>query len=278
MSAASEDRDRLALLGAWMAEACGERWAGVFGSSEWQFQTAGAPTGEPTVPFREGEVLLDGKPSGWLRLGGEADADALGEALDAVAAMMGEIVQAPAVLEPTAGQAQNTVAERTWEVELRFGFAAGEDAGEVFVQVAGPVLGMCLEALGGADKADRAETERTAAAAEPGADPSPEPFPDLGGEPEEVSGAEIGPLDDVPLVISVELGSTERPLRDVLALLPGSLIHLDRPAGDPVDVLVNGRRIARAEVVVVDEAYGVRITEIVSRNERVRSGPGRTRS
>lgn len=72
----------------------------------------------------------------------------------------------------------------------------------------------------------------------------------------------LAPLLDVPLELSVELGRTRRPVRDILALVPGSIVPLERLAGDPVDVLVNGRRIARGEVVVVDESFGVRITDI----------------
>lgn len=77
-------------------------------------------------------------------------------------------------------------------------------------------------------------------------------------------------LLDVPLALTVELGRTERPIREILALAPGSVVELERLAGEPVDVLVNGKLIARGEVVVVDENFGVRITEIVSRAERVR--------
>jgi flagellar motor switch protein FliN len=70
-------------------------------------------------------------------------------------------------------------------------------------------------------------------------------------------------LSDVELAVTVELGRTRMLLRDVLDLVPGSVIELDRAAGSPVDLLVNGTLIARGEVVVIDEEYGVRITEVV---------------
>ncbi len=76
-------------------------------------------------------------------------------------------------------------------------------------------------------------------------------------------------LFDVPLTITVELGRTEKTVREVLSLVPGSVVELDRLAGEAVDVLANGRLIARGEVVVVEDSFGVRITEIVSRRERL---------
>ena len=74
-------------------------------------------------------------------------------------------------------------------------------------------------------------------------------------------------LYDVEMTLTVELGRTRLPLRDVLDLAPGAVLELDRTAGSPADILVNGRLIARGEVVVVDEDYGVRITQIVSGQE-----------
>ncbi len=71
-------------------------------------------------------------------------------------------------------------------------------------------------------------------------------------------------LRDVPLRVTVELGRTRLLVKDVLALRNGSVVELDRQAGAPVDVLVNGILIARGEVVVVDERFGVRINEVVS--------------
>lgn len=70
-------------------------------------------------------------------------------------------------------------------------------------------------------------------------------------------------LHGVDLEVTVELGRTRLTVRDLLALSPGAVLELDRAAGSPADLLVNGRLIARGEVVVVDEAFGLRVTEIV---------------
>ncbi|GLC32320.1 flagellar motor switch phosphatase FliY [Clostridium omnivorum] len=76
---------------------------------------------------------------------------------------------------------------------------------------------------------------------------------------------------DVPLEISVVLGRTRKNIKDILSLGTGSLIELDKLAEEPVEILVNGKRVAYGEVVVVDENFGVRITSIVSSAERVKS-------
>ena len=68
----------------------------------------------------------------------------------------------------------------------------------------------------------------------------------------------------MPLSISVELGRTSLTIRELLALGQGSILQLDRHAGEPVDVLVNGKRLARGEVVVIDEDFGIRVTEVVA--------------
>jgi flagellar motor switch protein FliN/FliY len=78
-------------------------------------------------------------------------------------------------------------------------------------------------------------------------------------------------LMDVALEVSVELGRSHMPIGDILALRTGSVIELDKLAGEPVDVSVNGTLIARGEVVVVDEKFGVRITEVVSKSRRLAS-------
>ena len=75
---------------------------------------------------------------------------------------------------------------------------------------------------------------------------------------------------DIPVTLSMELGRTRMSIRDLLQLAQGSVVKLDRPAGEPLDVLVNGCLIARGEVVVVNDRFGVRITDIVSPEERVK--------
>lgn len=75
---------------------------------------------------------------------------------------------------------------------------------------------------------------------------------------------------DVPVTLSMELGRCRISIRDLLQLNQGSVVKLDRPAGEPLDVLVNGCLIARGEVVVVNERFGLRITQIVSPEQRVK--------
>ncbi len=70
-------------------------------------------------------------------------------------------------------------------------------------------------------------------------------------------------LQDVPLVVTAELGRTKMLVKDILKLTVGSVIELDKLAGEPVDILVNGKIIARGEVIAVNENFGIRITEIV---------------
>lgn len=84
---------------------------------------------------------------------------------------------------------------------------------------------------------------------------------------DEVSGLQI--LMDIPLEISVELGRVKMPVKDVVDLGSGSIVEIDKAAGEPVDVLVNGRLVARGEVVVIEDNFGVRITEILSPAERL---------
>jgi len=76
-------------------------------------------------------------------------------------------------------------------------------------------------------------------------------------------------LLDVPLEVSVELGRTRMTIHDLLALGPGSVIELDKVAGEPLDILINDRLVARGEAVVVNDKFGIRITDIVSPQERI---------
>ncbi|HEU5140237.1 MAG TPA: flagellar motor switch phosphatase FliY [Bacillales bacterium] len=76
-------------------------------------------------------------------------------------------------------------------------------------------------------------------------------------------------LFDIPLQVTVELGRTQRTVKDILRLSPGSVIELDKLAGEPVDIYVNNKMIAKGEVVVIDENFGVRVTEIASQKDRI---------
>jgi flagellar motor switch protein FliN/FliY len=82
--------------------------------------------------------------------------------------------------------------------------------------------------------------------------------------PVAAANGELDRLHDVPVDLAVEIGRTRMTIGETLALGPGAIVTLNRLAGEPVDLLVNGRPIARGEVVVVDEEFGLRITEVVS--------------
>jgi len=129
---------------------------------------------------------------------------------------------------------------------------------------------------------DAAATD-SAPAAGPAAPASPTVAP-AGPAVEEVVFGELHPVDapleseaditlllDVPLTITVELGQATMTIRELLELGQGAIKRLDRKAGQPVDVLVNGHRLARGEVVVLDEDFGIRVTDIVSKAQRVQS-------
>lgn len=94
-------------------------------------------------------------------------------------------------------------------------------------------------------------------------------YPPLGDSVPYGSGTNISLLLDVPMTLTVELGRTRQLVKDILGLGEGSIIELDKLAGEPVDLLVNGKLIAKGEVVVIDENFGVRITDIVSPSERI---------
>lgn len=98
----------------------------------------------------------------------------------------------------------------------------------------------------------------------------PAEFAPLGGGEAEAGQDNLGLLLDVPLRLTVELGRAEMEIREILSLSKGQVIELDKLAGEPVDLFVNGKLIAKGEVVVIDEHFGVKISHIVSRSERVR--------
>src|ERR1700704_3836521 len=86
-----------------------------------------------------------------------------------------------------------------------------------------------------------------------------QPTNGLGGD-----GADLRRLHDVPVELAVEIGRTRMTIGQTLDLRPGSVVSLNRLAGEPVDLLINGKPIARGEVVVIDEEFGLRVTDVVS--------------
>ena len=85
---------------------------------------------------------------------------------------------------------------------------------------------------------------------------------------------DLGLVLDVPVELAVEIGRTTMTIRETLAIGPGSIVSLNKMAGEPVDLLVNGKRVARGEVVAIDEEFGLRVTEVVSAERRLEAGNG----
>lgn len=82
--------------------------------------------------------------------------------------------------------------------------------------------------------------------------------------------ANLDVILDIPVTVSMEIGRTELPIHSLLQLNQGSVVELDRLAGEPMDVLVNGTLIAHGEVVVINEKFGIRLTDVISPAERVK--------
>lgn len=116
---------------------------------------------------------------------------------------------------------------------------------------------------------DGVEDEWAAAMSEQDAQPVEleELTPAVGGQ-DAPAGMDL--IMDIPVTLSMELGSTSIAIRNLLQLTQGSVVELDRYAGEPLDVLVNGTLIAHGEVVVVNDKYGIRLTDVVSPSERIK--------
>lgn len=101
--------------------------------------------------------------------------------------------------------------------------------------------------------------------------PKPAPMEELQPSSLPAEGApDLDVIMDIPVRISMEVGNTEISIRNLLQLNQGSVIELDRLAGEPLDVLVNGTLIAHGEVVVVNEKFGIRMTDVISPSERIK--------
>lgn len=99
--------------------------------------------------------------------------------------------------------------------------------------------------------------------------PQPASFPPVQNVETTGTPKNIEFLLDIPMNVSVYVGSTRMAIRDLLQLAQGSVIELDKLAGEPMDVMVNNKLVARGEVVVVNEKFGIRLTDVVSTAERV---------
>jgi len=120
-----------------------------------------------------------------------------------------------------------------------------------------------MEAAQAAQFAELLEQEQRERAAAAAAQPEP---------PRSLNSTDVN-LDvilDVPVTLSMEVGRTRIPIRNLLQLNQGSVVELDRAAGEPLDVFVNGTLVAHGEVVVVNEKFGIRLTDVISPAERIR--------
>jgi flagellar motor switch protein FliN/FliY len=99
---------------------------------------------------------------------------------------------------------------------------------------------------------------------------SPAAFANFAPTTGSTAGNDINMILDIPVQLTVELGRTRIPIKNILQLAQGSVVELEAMAGEPMDVLVNGYLIAQGEVVVVNEKFGIRLTDIVTPSERMR--------
>ncbi len=146
------------------------------------------------------------------------------------------------------------------------GAAEGATAGDESADAAADDWGAAMaeqEASGVETASERAAAQEDVEKAE---------FQDLNNDATALCGTETN-LDvilDIPVTISMEIGRTEISIQNLLQLNQGSVVELDRLAGEPMDVLVNGTLIAHGEVVVVNEKFGIRLTDVISPSERVK--------
>jgi flagellar motor switch protein FliN/FliY len=228
---------------------------------------------QPFGPGPVGVVTIAAPKDGWLKIGshllraaglepvGEADArstflEILGQSLSGLAQLLGAQLGSEVVCEQGLETGLETGAAPQNFPLFRVALALAQDELPLFISV-GPEL-----------------CEVIAGAAGAGQGALPGGIEDAGGTPAAREGRVPNNLDlllEVELPVSVSFGKTELALRDILKLTTGSILELDRTASAPVDILVNERLIARGDVVVVEGNYGVRIREIVSRQDRMRS-------
>ncbi|NDY42714.1 flagellar motor switch protein FliN [Dissulfurirhabdus thermomarina] len=168
----------------------------------------------------------------------------------------------PAADQPKAEPAAAAPAEEKGTEGAPEGGEAGADWADAFAEAAAGGDAAAAEAL-----AEGRTAEEPAAA--------PPRFDDFGrGGPAAADtgdGPDLQFILDLPLEISVELGRSRMPIRDLLQLSRGSVVELDKMAGEPAEIYVNRKLLAKGEVVVVNEKFGIRLTEIISPADRVRS-------
>ena len=107
-------------------------------------------------------------------------------------------------------------------------------------------------------------------AGEPGAPATPAELESLADDGNGAAKPDLEAILDIPVTLSIEIGRTRISIRNLLQLNQGSVVELDRLAGEPLDVMVNGTLIAHGEGVVVNEKFGIRLTDVISAQERVK--------
>ena len=117
---------------------------------------------------------------------------------------------------------------------------------------------------------DDAQDDIDAVLAAQGSSARPMPMEELHSSGVRSDAPDLDVILDIPVRISMEVGNTQISIRNLLQLNQGSVIELDRLAGEPLDVLVNGTLIAHGEVVVVNEKFGIRMTDVISPSERIK--------
>lgn len=130
-------------------------------------------------------------------------------------------------------------------------------------------------ALSEAGDAGQADIDAMLAASNPAPSAPRAPMEEFSNAPKmnlpvNLDGPNLDVILDIPVSISMEVGSTDITIRNLLQLNQGSVVELDRLAGEPLDVLVNGTLIAHGEVVVVNEKFGIRLTDVISPSERIK--------
>jgi flagellar motor switch protein FliN/FliY len=214
---------------------------------------AGAPAGEELDDLHETAVK-----------------EAIGPLLNGLAGAIGRHVNADVSIQdlgsrqdgtmPLAGHGKRVFAQYTFDLE-------GLRSGSLNLVIDAATA----RAIAGLKAAPPVATASAAPAKGGGVSVQPVQFPTLTSALSDGQVRNIEILKDVPMQVTVELGRTTMMIRDVLELGTGSIIELDKLAGEPVDLLVNNKLIARGEVVVIDESFGVRITDIVSPVERLKN-------
>jgi len=129
---------------------------------------------------------------------------------------------------------------------------------------------MAEQGDGSADASEENNAQAKAQANEEGYEPAEFKNLDDNSNQLTTTDANLDVILDIPVTLSMEIGRTELPIHNLLQLNQGSVVELDRLAGEPLDVLINGTLIAHGEVVVVNEKFGIRLTDVISPAERVK--------